>query len=57
MEDQSWLKMHSTHDVNILAQRWFPIGDMGVGVLLSSHIGSILGFHWQYWHWLHIGTQ
>ena len=31
-------------NMNILAQRWFPIGDIGVGVLFSSHIGSILGF-------------
>ena len=33
--------------MNILSQRWFPIGDIDVGVLLSSHIGligSILGF-------------
>ena len=43
--------------MNILAPRWFPNGDIGVGVLLSSHIGSIFGLHWQYWHWLHIGTQ
>ena len=32
-----------------------PIGDIGVGVLLSSHIGSILGFHWQYWYWQYLG--
>ena len=31
--------------MNELVQRWFPIGNIGVGVLLSSHIGSIyIGF-------------
>ena len=27
-----------------LAQRWIPIGDIGVGILLSNHIGLILRF-------------
>ena len=31
-------------NMNILVQRWFPIGDIGVGVLSSSHI-----------NWLNIG--
>ena len=37
--------------MDILAQRWFPIGDIGVGVFLPSHIGSILVSIGNEWHW------
>ena len=43
-----WFESTDPDNINILVQRWFPIGDIGVGVLLSSHIGLILDFHRQY---------
>ena len=40
-EFETWLLGIYPDNMNILAQRWLPIGDIGVGVLLS--------------HWLNIG--
>ena len=37
--------------IKILAQHWFSIDNIGIGIILLTNIGPILVSHWQYWHW------